>query len=125
MLTRYPYCKKGVEYSLVVALMEGSNLDECYCWLDELIGSGFQVDQLLWRIFYDFYFEHHPKLEAYLRRHVNNAPFRVIRQLYGTTWSDTVYRDRTARAAPLSLDEIAYQYDGSSDVSRYWEHLRR
>lgn len=114
-LTRYLYIKEEVEMCLVAALLERDSLDECYYWLDELIGSGFDVRQLIWKIFYDFYFEYHPKLESYVLRKQDARP--VVRQLFRLSASPTVFRRRMAGDVPPTLESLA----NGRDVSTYWD----
>lgn len=115
-LTRYLYPKAAVEFSLVAALLERNSLKACYYWLDELVGSGYDdVKQLLWKIFYDFYFEYHPKLEAYLLRKTDMRP--VVRQLFRLKASPTVFRRRMAGEVPPTLEALA----NGRDVRAYWE----
>lgn len=116
LLTRYLYPKEAVELSLVASLVERKSLAECYYWLDELVASGYDdVKQLFWKIFYDFYFEYHPKLESYLLRKSDMRP--VLRQFFRLEASPTVYRRRMACDTPPTLDALA---DGR-DVQAYWE----
>ena len=61
-LTRFLYIKDEVELSLVTALLKKKNLQECYYWAFELYYSGFDTElfQLLWKIYFDFYYEYNP-----------------------------------------------------------------
>jgi hypothetical protein len=116
MLTRYLYPKEAVEFSLVAALVERKTLAECYYWLDELVVSGYDdVKELFWKIFYDFYFEYHPKLESYILRKTDMRP--VVRQLFRLSASPTVFRRRMANESPPTLDALA----NGRDVQAYWE----
>ena len=66
MLTRYLYAKDEVEASLITSLLEKEDVCECYFWTYELFYSGFDIKDILWRIYYDFYFECNPQLEPYI-----------------------------------------------------------
>jgi len=71
-LTRFLYIKDEVELSLVTSLLKKQNLQECYYWTFELYYSGFdnEVVQLLWKIYFDFYYELNPCMEDYmLKKH--------------------------------------------------------
>jgi hypothetical protein len=122
-LTRLLYVKSEVEVSLMVAIVERSDLQECYFWLEELIQSGFAVDQLLWKIFYDFYFEYHSKMEYYIRRKLNGGrdAYHIVRQFFELTASPTVFRRRMAGDNPLTLTELAERYGGGDNIAEYWE----
>jgi len=67
-LTRFLYIKDEVELSFVTALLKKKNLQECYYWVFELYYSGFhsEVFQLLWKIYFDFYYEYNPTMEFYI-----------------------------------------------------------
>lgn len=67
-LTRFLYIKDEVELSLVTALLKKKNLQECYYWAFELYYSGFDTElfQLLWKIYFDFYYEYNPIMEMYI-----------------------------------------------------------
>jgi len=65
-LTRFLYIKDEVELSLVTALLKKKNLQECYYWASELYYSGFDLFQLLWKIYFDFYYEFNPVMEMYM-----------------------------------------------------------
>ena len=67
LLTRYLYAKDEVELSLITAVLQKRGIDECYYWGYELYYSGFDVFQLLWKMYYDFYFENNPRLEPHIR----------------------------------------------------------
>ena len=70
-LTRFLYIKDEVEISLMTALLKKQNLQECYYWTFELYYSEFDVFQLLWKIYFDFYYELNPCMEDYmLKKHV-------------------------------------------------------
>ena len=64
--TRFLYIKDEVELSLVTALLKKRNLQECYYWTFELYYSGFDIFQLLWKIYFDFYYELNPLMEEYI-----------------------------------------------------------
>lgn len=61
-LTRFLYPKDEVEISLLIALLQKKPLNECIFWACELIYSGFDITQLIWSIYYDFYAQLNPNL---------------------------------------------------------------
>jgi len=63
-LTRYLYSRDEVELSFVVSLLEKKDIMECYFWAFELYYSGYDISQLIWKLFYDFYFHYNSKLEV-------------------------------------------------------------
>lgn len=68
VLTRYLYVRDEVEVSLFTALLQKTNIEEAYFWAYELHYSGFDLFAVLWRIYYDVYFELNPYLEVYLSK---------------------------------------------------------
>ena len=68
VLTRYLYARDEVDASLLTSLLAKEDVCECYFWAYELLYSGFALTDILWRIYYDFYFECNPQLEPYIQR---------------------------------------------------------
>jgi len=71
VLTRNLYARDEVEVSLFTAFLQEKSLKEIYFWAYELHYSGFDVFGVLWRIYYDVYFELNPALEVYLSKKQN------------------------------------------------------
>ena len=67
LLTRYLYARDEVELSFVASLISGKDLEECYYWGYELYYSGYDVFRIIWKIYYDFYYEYNPGLETIIR----------------------------------------------------------
>tara|TARA_B100001769_G_scaffold269134_1_gene258555 strand:- start:1339 stop:2550 length:1212 start_codon:yes stop_codon:yes gene_type:complete len=67
ILTRYLYAKDEVEIMLLSAILT-KNIEESYYWCFELYYSGFILSDLIWKIYYDFYFDKNPKLEIFIRK---------------------------------------------------------
>lgn len=61
-LTRFLYPKDEVELSLMTSLLTKEPCETCLFWACELIYSGFDISQLLWSIYYDFYAQLNPGL---------------------------------------------------------------
>tara|TARA_B100000787_G_scaffold145155_1_gene115206 strand:- start:408 stop:1676 length:1269 start_codon:yes stop_codon:yes gene_type:complete len=70
-LTRNLYVRDEVEASLLTALLKRHDKHESYFWAYELHYSGFDLFAVLWRIYYDVYFELNPHLEGYLSKKQN------------------------------------------------------
>ena len=68
-LTRYLYPVDEVKYSLITSLLEKKNINECYYWTFELYYSNLEDElfELFYKIHYDFYAEHNPKLESFIK----------------------------------------------------------
>jgi len=64
-LTRYLYSRDEVECSLLCALLEKQE-EKALFWGLELVYSGFDIFDLLFAIYYDFYYTLHPSFETYM-----------------------------------------------------------
>ena len=105
-LTRYLYALDEVALSLLTALLCRRDLDECYYWTAELHASGFEVFPWLWWIYYSFYAELSPRLEAYMRARASCGTYRdlcaIIRNMHRARSSPTVFLlDQAASAGTL------------------------
>ena len=70
-LTRHLYARDEVEASLLTALLKRHDKHETNFWAYELHYSGVDLFAVLWRIYYDVYFELNPQLEGYLTKKQN------------------------------------------------------
>ena len=61
-LTRNLYPRDEAELSLMFAILEKQPCEMCLFWACELIYSGFDIGQLMWSIYYDFYAQMNPGL---------------------------------------------------------------
>jgi hypothetical protein len=68
ILTRFLYAKDEVELSLLMALLNNEDLRIIYYWAYELYYSGFEVFDILFKIYLDVYYEKQPYLLAYIRK---------------------------------------------------------
>lgn len=66
IVTRFLYAKDEVELSLMMALLKNENLQIIYYWAYELYYSGFDIFDLLLKIYLDFYYEKQPYLLNYI-----------------------------------------------------------
>jgi len=68
MFTRHLYARDEVETLLLTVLLKREDMCEAYFWAYELHYSGFDLFSVIWRIYYDVYFELNPRLEKYLSK---------------------------------------------------------
>ena len=70
VLTRYLYIFDEVAISFVSCLLKKKSLQECYYWLSELYYSGYieQSWNLLWFVYYDFYYIGNHKFQAFMNK---------------------------------------------------------
>ena len=114
-LTRYLYARDEVEASLLSSLLARNDIHECYYWAYELHYSGFELFTVLWRIFYDVYFEYNPSLEIYIRkkqalweREKNSEVFAfVIKNMFLATPSSNVFVLRQYALSTLDGEDAA------------------
>ena len=66
ILTRFLYSKDEVELSLMMALLKNEDLRIIYYWAYELYYSGFDIFELVLKIYLDFYYEKQPYLLTYI-----------------------------------------------------------
>tara|TARA_R110001592_G_scaffold258316_2_gene522140 strand:+ start:1931 stop:3121 length:1191 start_codon:yes stop_codon:yes gene_type:complete len=66
-LSRYLYAKDECEIMLVSSILT-NKLDEAYYWTSEMYYSGYNIRDLFWKIYYDFYFDFNPKFEIFIRQ---------------------------------------------------------
>lgn len=108
-LTRYLYAKDEVELSLMFSLIDKKNhtIEESIFWVSELFYSGYIYDltQLIWKIYYDFYAQYNPKLELYIERVNKNilknfditSIISLIKTLRVSKCSDNVFSLRISK----------------------------
>ena len=101
-LTRFLYAKDEVELSLMMALLKNEDLRIIYYWAYELYYSGFEVFDLLLKIYLDYYYEKQPYLLSYIRKKqqlwkadgdMKHVAY-VLRNMYNLQASDTVFMTR-------------------------------
>lgn len=125
-LTRLLYAVDEVALSLLTALLERRALDECYYWTAELYASGFAVFPWLWWIYYSFYAELSPRLEAYMRVRTRCGTFRdlcaVVRNMHRAHPTPTVFLlDQAASAGTLEAHSHHREaFAGFPDAHQAW-----
>ena len=79
-LTRYLYIFDEVALSFIESILKKSSLNECYFWISELYLSGFhkQTWELLWFIYFDFYFINNPHFTSFLQKKNKDSSFNSI-----------------------------------------------
>jgi hypothetical protein len=101
-LTRFLYAKDEVELSLMMALLKNEDLRIIYYWAYELYYSGFEVFDLLLKIYLDYYYEKQPYLLSYIRKKqqlwkadgdMKHVAY-VLRNMYNLQASNTVFMTR-------------------------------
>lgn len=105
-LTRLLYAKDEVEISLLFALLKKKTVQECIFWTYELIVSGFDLKSIIWSIYYDFYAQYNPGLEAVISRQFKKLEkgevlsiFALIKTIRLRKCSDNVFSLRMCKIA--------------------------
>lgn len=102
-LTRYLYIYDEVLYALLTELLMRKNLHACYYLISELYYTDTDIIfDLLWKIYFDFYAEHHPSLEtciankhrAWCISHDIKPVIFVIKNMFMLQGSSTVFHLR-------------------------------
>ena len=121
--TRYLYGNDEVEASLITSLLNRKDVRECYFWAYELFYSGFDIERIIWNIYYDFYFEYNPQLEPYIRKKLlklkktkcNDSLAFIIRNIFRGKSSSKVFtlRQFIVSHNPKSIvPSLATKYKG-------------
>jgi len=65
VFTRYLYSADEVVLTFMECLLKQENIEECYYWFYEYYKSGYEDKsfELLWKIYYDYYYIKNPKME--------------------------------------------------------------
>lgn len=100
ILTRYLYLFDEVGLSVIYSLLKSSCIEECYFWISELYLSGLQKQSwdLIWFIYYDFYYILNPYFETFLHKKSVTGDLRsiltVVKNLFKFTSSSQVFITR-------------------------------
>jgi len=80
ILTRYLYLFDEVGLSFISSLLKAESIDECYFWMSELYLSGLTVQSwdLIWFIYYDFYYILNPDFEPFIYKKSIGGDFKSI-----------------------------------------------
>ena len=70
ILTRYLYLFDEVGITFLTCMLKSQSLEECNFWISELYLSGFveQSWELLWFVYYDFYYIMNPQFQSFLHK---------------------------------------------------------
>ena len=68
MLSRYLYHNDEVKYSIITSILKREDFNECLFWISEYYYSGYEIWNLVWKMYYDFYAINSPKLERFIKK---------------------------------------------------------
>jgi hypothetical protein len=121
ILTRFLYAKDEVELSLMMALLKNEDLRIIYYWAYELYYSGFDIFDLLLKIYLDYYYEKQPYLLSYIRKKeqlwkadgdMKHVAY-VLRNIYNLQVSNTVFM---ARQYMFNYGKVKFDYQAGGSV---------
>ena len=80
VLTRFLYIYDEVGFSFITTLLKKQSLTECYFWISELFLSGFEQKswELLWFIYFDFYYIYNPQFIRFLSKKHKSGNLRDL-----------------------------------------------
>lgn len=112
ILTRYLYIFDEVAISFIESILKKNSLNECYFWISELYLSGFhkQTWELLWFVYFDFYFINNPYFTLFLEKknkdHSFNSILTVVKNLFKLTSSSQIFITRQYNSQIKNIDFI-------------------
>ena len=112
ILTRYLYIFDEVALAFIESILKKSSLNESYFWISELYLSGFdkQSWELLWFIYFDFYFINNPQFLSFFQKKYNNNCFNslltVVKNLFKLTPSSQIFITRQYNSQIKKIDYI-------------------
>lgn len=112
ILTRYLYLFDEVALSFISSLLAKYQLKECYFWISELYLSGFQDKswELLWFIYYDFYFVLNPYFYKFIEKNFLKNDMKsllsVVKNLHRLNTSNDVFIYRQYNSNVKTIDYL-------------------
>ena len=100
ILTRYLYLFDEVGITFLTCMLKSKSLDECNFWISELYLSGFieQSWELLWFVYYDFYYIRNPQFQSFLHKKSVEGDLKsvltVVKNLFKMKSSSEVFMTR-------------------------------
>jgi hypothetical protein len=112
ILTRYLYIFDEVALAFIQSTLEKSSLNECYFWISELYLSGFhqQTWELIWFIYFDFYFINNPYFTSFIQKKYKEHSFQsilsVVKNMYKLIPSSQIFITRQYNSQIKKIDYI-------------------
>ena len=100
ILTRYLYLFDEVGITFLTCMLKSQSLEECNFWISELYLSGFieQSWELLWFVYYDFYYIRNPQFQSFLHKKSVEGDMKsvltVVKNLFKMKSSSEVFMTR-------------------------------
>jgi len=112
ILTRYLYLFDEVGLTFLTYILKAQSLDECYFWISELYLSGFieQSWELLWFVYYDFYYITNPYFQSFLDKKSLDGDLKsaltVVKNLFKMKSSSQVFITRQYNNCVKDITQI-------------------
>ena len=112
VLTRYLYIFDEVALAFIESILKKSSLNECYFWISELYLSGFhnQCWELIWFIYFDFYFINNPIFTSFIKKKYNDCTFHslltVVKNMFKLNSSSQIFITRQYNSQIKKIDYI-------------------
>jgi len=112
ILTRYLYIFDEVALAFIESILKKTSINECYFWISELYLSGFhkQSWELLWFIYFDFYFIDCPYFTTFLHKKNKEDSFQailtIVKNLFKLTSSSQIFITRQYNSQIKQIDYI-------------------
>jgi len=112
ILTRYLYIFDEVALAFIESILKKASLNEAYFWISELYLSGFhkQTWELIWFIYFDFYFIHNPQFLSFFQKKYNDNSFNslltIVKNLFKLSSSHQIFITRQYNSQIKNIDYI-------------------
>jgi hypothetical protein len=121
--TRYLYIKDEVILSFAISLIQKENLHECYFWLSELYYSNYNMNDIILKIYYDFYYTNNAQFEKYIYKKLKNNDnndnndnlsqyITITKNLFNLSISCDVFLNRQASLKNHNKDSNKHIFKG-------------
>ena len=128
-LTRYLYAKDECIIMFVSSLLS-KKTKESYYWVCELYYSGYDICNLFWNIYYDFYFDFNPKLEIFIRKKFKKTItietyFHIIQNLIQCKNSSRIFMMRQLIEGFTSNKLMHHKYNIRGRKPKYCNNIEK
>ena len=112
ILTRYLYIYDECCLAFINSLLKKHDVKECYFWISEIYLSGFKIQswQLLWFIYFDFYFINNPSFTSFIENKHNKNTFNdlltVVKNLFKLVPNSKIFLTRQYNSQIKKVDFI-------------------
>jgi len=112
ILTRYLYILDECIHSFIYSLLKKQPIEQVYFWISEIYLSGFKTRSwdLLWYVYFDFYFINNPTFYSFIDKKQNTYTLKdlltVVKNLYKFIPSSQIFITRQYNSQIKQIDYI-------------------